>query len=150
MRFASLFTKTLLAKGSQVEVAMSKKAVLGRLATLTQAKLELTPCHDSLLRFNEAGLETMTRATSQFGAMSSNQTSHITSYVDRQGRQSSGAVSLNEEVSFSIISMNKEGERIKRGGDNFVVHVDGPSKVEVSSSDRFFIFPLIEFVLIGK
>ena len=150
MRFASLFTKTLLAKGSQVEVAMSKKAVLGRLATLNQAKLELTPCHESLLRFSEAGLETLTRAISQFGAVSGNQTSHTTSYIEKQGGQSSGGVSLNEEVSFSIISMNKEGERIKRGGDNFVVHVDGPSKVEVSSSDRFFIFPLIEFVLIGK
>ena len=134
MRSASVFTKTLLAKGSHVEVAMSKKAVLGRLTTLNQAKLELTPCHDSLLRFSEAGLETLTRAISQFGAVSGNQTSHTTSYIDRQGRQSSGAVSLNEEVSFSIISMNKEGEQIQRGGDSYVVHVDGPSKVEVSSS----------------
>ena len=128
MRSATLFTKTLLAKGSQVEVAMSKKAVLGRLMTLSQAKLELTPCHDSLLRFIEAGLETLTRATSQFGAVSGNQTSHTTSYIDQQG---SGAVSLNEEVLFSIISMNKEGERIERGGDSYVVHVEGPSKVEV-------------------
>ena len=128
MRSASHFTKTLLAKGSQVEVAMSKKAVLGRLMTLSQAKLELTPCHDSLLRFSETGLETLTHATSQFGAVSGNQTSHATSYIDQQG---SGAVSLNEEVSFSIISMNKEGERIQRGGDSFVVHVEGPSKVEV-------------------
>jgi len=87
MRSASHFTTTLLAKGSQVEVAMSKKAVLDRLTTLNQAKLELTPCHDSLLRFSEVGLETLTRATSQFGAVSGNQTSHITSYVDRQGRQ---------------------------------------------------------------
>jgi len=134
MRSASVFTKTLLAKGSHVEVAMSKKAVLGRLTTLNQAKLELTPCHDSLLRFSEAGLETLTRAISQFGAVSGNQTSHTTSYIDRQGRQSSGAVSLNEEVSFSIISMNKEGEQIQRGGDNYVVHLDGPSKVEVNSS----------------
>jgi len=138
MRSASLFTKTLLAKGSQVEVAMSKKAVLGRLTTLNQAKLELTPCHDSLLRFSEAGLETLTRAINQFGAVSGNQTSHTTSYIDRQGRQSRGAVSLNEEVSFSIISMNKEEERIQRGGDNYVVHVDGPSKVEVSLSIFFF------------
>ena len=132
MRSASHFTKTLLAKGSQMEVAMSKKAVLGRLTTLNQAKIELTPCYDSLLRFSEAGLETLTRATSQFGAVSGNQTSHITSYIDRQGRQSSGAVSLNEEVSFSIISMNKEGEKIQRGGDSYVVHVEGPSKVEVN------------------
>ena len=132
MRSAAHFTKTLLTKGSQVEVAMSKKAVLGRLTTLNQAKIELTPCHDSLLRFSEAGLETLTRATSQFGSVSGNQTSHITSYIDRQGRQSSGAVSLNEEVSFSIISMNKEGERIQRGGDSYVVHVEGPSKVEVN------------------
>ena len=132
MRSAAHFTKTLLAKGSQVEVAMSKKAVLSRLTTLNQAKIELTPCHDSLLKFSEAGLETLTRATSQFGAVSGNQTSHTTSYVDRQGKQSSGAVSLNEEVSFSIISMNKEGERIQRGGDSYVVHVEGPSKVEVN------------------
>jgi len=142
MRSAAHFTKTLLTKGSQVEVAMSKKAVLGRLITLNQAKLELTPCHDSLLRFNEAGLETMTRATSQFGAMSSNQTSHITSYVDRQGRQSSGAVSLNEDVSFPIISMNKEGERIQRGGDSYVMHVEGPSKVEVNE-ERLLTFLFI-------
>jgi len=40
-------------------------------------------------------------------------------HVDRQGRQTSGAVSLNEEVSFSIISMNKKSERIQRGGDSF-------------------------------
>ena len=132
MRSAAHFTKTLLAKGSQMEVAMSKKAVLGRLATLNQAKIELTPCHDSLLRFSEAGLETLTRATSQFGAVTGNQTSHITSYIDRQGRQSSGAVSLNEEVSFSIISMNKEGEKIQRGGDSYVVHVEDSSKVEVN------------------
>jgi len=139
MRSASLFTKTLLAKGNQVEIAMSKKAVLGHLATLNQAKLDLTPCQDSLLRFSEAGLETLTRAINQFGAVSGNQTSHTTSYIDRQGKQSSGAVSLNEEVSLSIISMNKEGERIQRGGDNYVVHVDGPSKVEVSLSTFFIV-----------
>ena len=97
---------------------MSKKAVLGRLTTLNQAKLELTPCHDSLLRFSEAGLETLTRAINQLGAVSGNQTLHTTSYIEKQGKQSSGAVSLNEEVSFSIISMNKEGQRIQRGGDN--------------------------------
>ena len=128
MRSAAHFTKTLLAKGNQVEVAMGKKAVLGRLATLSQAKLELTPCQDSLLRFSETGLETVT----QFGVVSGNQTSHTTSYVDRQGKQSSGAVSLGDEVSFSIISKNKEGERVKRGGDSYVVHVEGPSKVEVN------------------
>ena len=146
MRSAAHFTKTLLAKGSQVEVAMSKKAVLGRLTTLNQAKLELTPCHDSLLRFSEAGLETLTRATSQFGAVSGNQTSHITSYVDRQGRQSSGAVSLNEEVSFSIVSMDKEGERIQRGGDSYVVHVEGPSKVEVNRGDIFVLLFNVELI----
>jgi len=140
MRSAAHFTKTLLAKGSQVEIAMSKKAVLGRLTTLNQARLELTPCHDSLLRFSEAGLETLTRATNQFGAVSGNQkTSHITSYIDRQGRQSSGGVSLNEEVSFSIISMNKEGERIQRGGNNYMVHVEGPTKVEVNE-ERLLCF----------
>ena len=128
MRSAAHFTKTLLAKGNQVEVAMGKKAVLGRLATLSQAKLELTPCQDSLLRFSETGLETVT----QFGVVRGNQTSHTTSYVDRQGKQSSGAVSLGDEVSFSIISKNKEGERVKRGGDSYVVHVEGPSKVEVN------------------
>ena len=48
------------------------------------------------------------------------------------GRGGSGAVSLNEEVSFSIISMNKEGEKIQRGGDSYVVHVEDPSKVEVN------------------
>jgi len=85
MRSAAHFTKTLLAKGSQVEVAMSKEAVLGRLTTLNQAKLELTPCHDSLLRFSEAGLETLTRATNQFGAVSGNQTFHITSYMTGRG-----------------------------------------------------------------
>ena len=142
MRSAAHFTKTLLAKGSQVEIAMSKKAVLGRLTTLNQARLELTPCHDSLLRFTEAGLETLTRATNQFGAMSGNQTSHITSYIDRQGRQSIGAVSLNEEVSISIISMNKEGERIQRGGNNYMVHVGGPSKVEVNE-ERLLTFLFI-------
>ena len=67
MKSAAHFTKTLLAKGSQVEIAMSKKAVLGSLTTLNQVKIELTPCYDSLLRFGEAGLETLTRATSQFG-----------------------------------------------------------------------------------
>jgi len=39
-------------------------------------------------------------------------------------------VSLNEEMSFSIISINKEGEMIQRGGDSYVVHVEGSSKVE--------------------
>ena len=78
--------------------------------------------------------------------VSGNQTSHITSYIDRQGRQSSGAVSLNEEVSISIISMNKEGERIQRGGDSYMVHVEGPSKVEVnlkSTLMHFFLFGLV-------
>ena len=108
--------------------------MLCRLTTLNQAKLELTPTHDSQLRFSEAGLETLTRAINQLGAVSGNQTLHTTSYIEKQGKQSSGAVSLNEEVSFSIISMNKAGERIQRGGDNYVVHMDGPSKVEVKLS----------------
>jgi len=79
MKSAAHFTKTLLAKGSQVEIAMSKKVVLGRLTTLNQVKIELTPCYDSLLRFSEAGLETLTRATSQFGAdeWQSNLTHHF-------------------------------------------------------------------------
>ena len=145
MRSAAHFTTTLLDKGSQLEVAMSKKVVLDRLTTLSQAKLKLTPCHDSRLRFKEAGLVTLTNASSQFGAVSGNQTSHVTSYVDRQGRQSSGAVSPNE-MSFSIISMNKEGERIQRGGDSYMVHVEGPSKVEVnlkSTLMHFFLFGLV-------
>ena len=111
---------------------MSKKMVLNRLTTLNQAKLELTPCHDSQVRFTEAE-PTLSQLIIQFGVVSGNLTSH--NLVHRLARrQSSGAVSLNEQVSFSNVSMNKEGERIQRGGDSYVVHVDGPSKVEVSSS----------------
>ena len=131
MRSSGEFTKSLVDKGSQVEIAMSKKAVMSRLSTLNTVKIDLTPCHDSTLRFTESGLESLNRAISQFGSVSGNQTSHTTSYIERQGR---GTTSLNEEVSFKIISMNKEGERIPRGGDHYLVHIDGPSKIEVCLS----------------
>jgi hypothetical protein len=143
MRCCGEFTKRLIEKGSQIEVAMSKKSVMSRLSTLSTVKIDLTPCHDSLLKFSEAGLEPLKRVITQFGSMSGNQTSHTTSYIERKGKErgESTSVSLNEEVEFTIISLNKEGEKIQRGGDSFVVHVDGPSKTEVSSL-LFFCFLL--------
>ena len=129
-RSSTTFTKTLVESGTQVEIAVSQKDLLDRLTTLTSAKIDLVPCHDATLRYSEDHLISLTKAIEQFGGLSGNLADPKNSYLER-GSQSS-AVKLNEQVKFIITSVNQEGKKIGRGGDTFLVDVQGPSQMKVS------------------
>jgi len=123
MRTSTAFTKTLTETGTPTEVAASKKSLLARLETLNTEKIDLVPCHDSTLKYAEANLASLSKVIKEFGDVSGNLPDARNSYIERKITSSK----LNERVSFTVVSVNKEGERITRGGDTFLVHVQGPS-----------------------
>lgn len=128
MKTSTTFTKTLVESGTQVEIAMSQKDLLARLTTLTSAKIDLLPCHDATLRYSEDHLASLTKAIGEYGGVSGNLADAKFSFVERA---SSSAVKLNETARFTITSMNQEGKKIGRGGDTFLVDIQGPSQVKV-------------------
>ena len=135
MRTSTTFTKTLIESGTQVEIATSQKDLLTRLSTLSLAKIDLIPCHDATLRYSEDHLASLTKAIEEFGGVSGNLADPTNSYLERG--TSSPAVKLNEQVKFTITSVNQEGKKIGRGGDTFIVNVQGPSEVKVSRAIDF-------------
>jgi len=131
MRTSVAFTKTLTESGTQVEIAASKKSLRARLTTLSGEKIDLVPCHDDTLKYAEANLPSLTKVIKEFGGVSGNLPDARNSYIERKTTTSS---KLDEEISFTIVSVNKEGEKITRGGDTFHVHVEGPSgQLQVST-----------------
>ena len=124
MRTSVAFTKILTESGTQVEIAASKKSLRARLTTLSGEKIDLVPCHDATLKYAEANLPSLSKVMKEFGGVSGNLPGARNSYLERETSTSS---KLNERISFTIVSVNKEGEKITRGGDTFLVHVEGPS-----------------------
>jgi len=123
MRTSVAFTKILTESGTQVEIAASKKSLHARLTTLSGERIDLVPCHDATLKYAEANLPSLSKVMKEFGGVSGNLPDARNSFIERETTSSK----LNELVSFTIVSVNKEGEKITRGGDTFLVHVEGPS-----------------------
>ena len=135
MRTSVAFTKILTESGTQVEIAASKKSLRARLTTLSGEKIDLVPCHDATLKYAEANLPSLSKVMKEFGGVSGNLPDARNSYLERKTTTSSR---LNERISFTIVSVNKEGEKITRGGDTFLVHVEGPSG-QLQVNTLFFV-----------
>ena len=135
MRTSTAFTKTLTETGTPTEIAASKKPLLARLQTLNTQTINLVPCNDSTLKYAEANLASLNKIIKEFGGVSGNLPDARNSYLERETTTSS---KLNEQVSFTIVSVNKEGEKITRGGDTFLVHVEGPSG-QLQVNTLFFV-----------
>ena len=113
IKSASEITETLLKKGTNVEIGVSKKQVIARLETLQNLSYSLDPIQDSHFQFNfSSNFDLLIGFIKEFGSVFSQeyQISSKNSLIDDTGFNKEVAT-INKPISFKIISIDSNGKR---------------------------------------
>ena len=112
IKSSSQITETMLKRGTNVEIGMSKKQVISRLDELHAFPQPLEPIHDSCIRFDFlAKFNTLIESINEFGSIISKEAdiSPLNSFVDLSGFDMQPT--LSQPVSFKISAINSRGEK---------------------------------------
>lgn len=121
------FTEKLLAEGTEVEVAMSKAQVLGRLEYLAKASCSTDMVYDALVTFGEDNREKIVDSIKSFGNIVLKPLTAEMPLIDRGNTQSS--LYVGDMISFSIVNPNKDR---KKKNTQYLVEIQGEYGVQVT------------------
>ena len=144
VRHVLKFTETLLQEGTDVEVAVSKREVTTRFATLLDHPTLYEPVQETLIfEHNDEEKARVGLTLAQLGKVVTGDISTDASWVDRSSIFSS--LQLNRPHAFRVILLAREGKSLSGTVSRGAPFSVGPSSIQVcSSSLSFFLFSSLQ------
>jgi len=136
----SLTAKTL-EKASDIEVFLSTKQMVTRLKYLQNAKWKSKPIQDSFINFSFFNKETkILSEIPKLGIITTNHADPGECQLDGVYDLMRKQLQVNYPVTFTITAFSKDGRRITKGGEKFMVSITGDEETQHDAVIFFFFF----------